>query len=281
MGSAPPHSAAVLLGERVFDLGALPVERECLRLGRGDFGLHTREVELGNVAGLVAAFGQAQGVAVGLDGLPHQCTFAVERAQREVGARDVRLHEQPRALEQCFARLGVERSGLARLREAAEQVGLPRDARTGGQQRARVGDARRCRGAAACAGRDADLRQPVGVGGAQQRTCLVQARGRELHAGAVAVGANDQTVERRIGEHLPPFAARLRLGGLGLGPAAVEFLERGRRGGCGCGLDRLHAGAAGEHERGNERQQPCQHRSCLLHLILLIHRGRAAQPATA
>ena len=115
--------------ERVLELRAAAVEREGLRFGRRDLGLHAREVELGHVAGAVAALGQAQRVAVRGDGLAHQRAFVVERAQHEVGLRHVRLHEQPRALQQRLARLRIERGGVAGLREAAEQVGLPRRVR--------------------------------------------------------------------------------------------------------------------------------------------------------
>ena len=58
--------------------------------------------ELGHVAGAVAALGEAQRVAVGLDGLADEGAFGIERAQAKVGLRHVRLNEQPRALHQGF-----------------------------------------------------------------------------------------------------------------------------------------------------------------------------------
>ncbi|EWS52457.1 hypothetical protein X551_04759 [Methylibium sp. T29] len=103
---------------------AAAVERQRLRLGRRHLGAHPCHVELGDVAGVEPTLDQAQRVAVGGDGVAHQCAFLVEGAQREIGLGHVGLHQQAGALQQRLARPRVQRGGTAGAGQAAEQVDL-------------------------------------------------------------------------------------------------------------------------------------------------------------
>ena len=217
----------------MLQLGPAPVERQRFRFGGGELAFHARHVQLGDVAGPVAALRQAQGALVGGHGFAHQRPLGVHRPQCEVGLRHLGLHQQARALQQRLARLRVEGGGVAGAREPPEQVELVRQVGAGRNQR------RGCRAAGRVGARPAhrartepELRRPLGVGVAHQGACLRQARRRFLDAGVVGGGTLDQPVEHRVGKCLPPRAAVLRLGRAGDRPARAGFLElRGRRDG--------------------------------------------------
>ena len=213
----------------MLELGAAAVERERLRFGGGDLGRGARHVELGDVAGAPAPLGQRERFAVGDQGTPYQSALIVERAQREVGLRDLGLDQQARALQQRFARLRIERGGVAGVRQAAEEIDLIGQVGAGEEQVARravvaADEALRALGARA----DADLQRAVGIGDAHEGARLAQARRRDLDAGVALARALDEAVEHRVVERLPPLAARLRRGRRRDGPVLLE-LGRHRR----------------------------------------------------
>ena len=239
----------------MLELGALPVERNGIRLGRGDLGARARHVELGDVAGAPAALGERERLAVRAHGAAHQRAFAVERAQREVGLRHFGLHQEARALQQSFARLRVEPRRVARLAQPAEEIDLvgkidPRAEETARRAADAVDDAAgalRARGGV-------DLRRARRVGRAREGARLREPRRGDADAGVAAVGARDQLIERRIGERLPPFAARLCHGRGGDGEAAA-FPEARRRRRQLLAIDlRQRGGAAREQQDKNQGQ---------------------------
>jgi hypothetical protein len=95
------------------------------------------------------------------------------------------------------------------------------------RERRRAGHAVRA-GRAVHGSTQADLGKAVGVGRAHQRLRLRQPRGGFAHAGVGLGGALHQRIQLRVGEGLPPFAAALRFGRRGGGPARV-LLELRRR----------------------------------------------------
>ncbi len=238
---------------------AFAIEREGLGGRRRHFRLHAREVELGDIAGLVAALGEPQRVSVGRDGLAHDRALGVELAQIEVRLGHLRLHDETRALQQRLARLRVELRGVARLRELAEEVRFP------GRAQARLAEIRRLawpgaqarldRGALH-AGHRADLGQQVCLRVAQQGARLDHARRGGLQAGVAGRGARNEVVQRRIVERPPPGAARLAFGGSdGDEAGAAVFLECDRSGGCRARQEVRIARTAGQHECRDEREQ--------------------------
>ena len=244
--------------QRVLVQRALAVQGQRLRVGGGHLGLHAGQVELGHVAGGIAALGQAQRVGVGAHRLAHDLALGVQRAQLEVGLGHAGLHHQARALQRRLARLRVECRGVLRLGELAEEVWFPRRREARG---AEVGGLARRRAEPGLDGgaRDAQLavhlRQQVGLRVAQQRPCGLHAGGGLLQVGVVGRGAQHQVVQHRVGEHRPPRAARLRLGGADVGEARrAVFLEGDGRGGRGHRRER-RAGAPGQHEGGQQREQ--------------------------
>ena len=242
----------------MLDLGPLAIDRQRVRLGRRDLGLHARHVELGDVAGLLAALRQAQRVAVGLDLLAHQHALGIEGTQREVGLRHLGLHRQPRALQQRLAAGRVEPRRVAGAREAPEQVELVREGGAGIGHGGRRGAGRGLvePGAAVGAGAQAHLRQPVCVDAARDGAGLGQPRRRALDVVVADLGLGDELVQDRIVEGLPPGTARGALGRHGAGPAGGRrgalLLELGR--GRGLGQARGHARAAGQGQGRHQGQ---------------------------
>ena len=257
----------------MLELRAPALERERLRLRFGHFDPRPRHVELGHVASLPAALGEREGCAVRVDGAAHERDLLVERTQGEIRLGDLRLNQEARAQEEPFAGTRVERRGGGSLREAAEEVELV------GEVGARFEQAARRTGIAvgaaplACGGRaGADLREAIRVDGAHDRAGLRQSRGRDPDVGVGRVRARDESVEHRIGERLPPLAARLRLGRRRDGPAAVRLLESSGhfRQPLGIDLRRAH-GAAGQ--RQDQREQ------CRFHGCSFIATGLRLPPA--
>ncbi len=240
----------------MLELGALAVEREGIRLGRGNFRVGACHVQLGDVSGPPAALGERERLAVRDNGTAHQRPLGVERAQREIGLRHFGLYQKARALQQPFARLRVEPRGVARLPQPPEEVDLVGKIEARAEEAPRrsadaVHDAASALGARGCV----DLRRPRGVGRAHEGARLREAGRRDADAGVAAVGALDQFVEHWVGESLPPFAARLRFGRGGDGKAAAfpERLGHFRQGGR---VDlRQGCGAAGEQR---EQENGCQ-----------------------
>ncbi|MPM98122.1 hypothetical protein SDC9_145303 [bioreactor metagenome] len=110
-----------------------------------------------------------------------------------------------------------------------------------------------------CTGRCAHLRHALRVGRTQQRACLGQPRGGQLHVGVGSGGALDQCCQLRIRERTPPLAARLGLGRPGGGPRGLVV----RRAECGWGRDarmrldrRQRACAAREQQRHHQGREP-------------------------
>ncbi len=195
----------------MLQLGTALVQRQGFGFGGGDFGAHARHVKLGHIALPEAHFGQAQGVAVGRQRVTHQGAFGVQRAQIQVGLRHIGLHQQPRAAQQRFAGLRIQRRGIRRARELAEQVDFI------GQVGAHADH-----GLRNVAGREvflahgprtqAQLHGAVGIGGARNRAGLRQPAGGDLHAVVAAAGLFDQLVQYRVSKNRPPAALRLRFG---------------------------------------------------------------------
>ena len=92
----------------MLQLGTALVQGQCIGFGRGDFAAHARHIELGHIAFLEAHLGQAQGIAVGLQRVLHQCALCIERAQVQIGLRHIGLHQQLRAAQQGFAGLRIK-----------------------------------------------------------------------------------------------------------------------------------------------------------------------------
>jgi hypothetical protein len=265
-------------------LGALAVECQRIRFGGRHLGLHPRHVELGDVAGRLAALRQAQRVAVGADRLAHQGAFGIERAQLQVGLRHFGLHREPGALQQRLAARRVELGRVAGAREAAEQVELVREGGTGVGHggRTRAGGGLVQARAAVGTGVQADLRQAVGIGAACQRTRLGQPRGRGLDVVVADVGLLDQRVQHRVIERQPPGTACLRLGRHGAreagGRRGALLLELRR------GLDLRHAGghggATGQRQGRHQRQQRVAH-FAVRHFAMQLERPVARQARRA
>ncbi|MPM98123.1 hypothetical protein SDC9_145304 [bioreactor metagenome] len=84
------------MGER----GLLASERNRLGLGGGDLALHAYHLQFRRIARTVAAFDQAQRVAVGGQALLDELALGLQRAQLQIGLRHVGLHHQASALQQ-------------------------------------------------------------------------------------------------------------------------------------------------------------------------------------
>jgi hypothetical protein len=158
-------------------------------------------------------------------------------------------------LKKRLARLCVETRRAARLVEPAEEIDFVREIARDGKEIALAARGVDERTALAIEGRArAELRGQAGMGDADERASLRQARGGEVDARVLRVCARDESVEDRIGERFPPFAARLRRGGCGGARAGVAFLEclrsRGKvrtlerrcRAACECGGQREKSG---------------------------------------
>ncbi|MNV42287.1 hypothetical protein D3C71_1339560 [compost metagenome] len=201
-------------GQGVGEQGLLALQGQGFGFGGCHFGLHAGHVQIGHIARLQAALREAQCAFVGRQALLHQHLLGLHGAQLQIGLRHVGLHHEARALQQGFARVGVQTCSIAGLREAAEQVQLvrrvePRRAQRGGHAAAGgVGAA-----LARHAGRCAHLHGAGGVCRAQQGTRFGQPRGGLLDAGVGSARALHQVGQHRVLKAQPPLAARLCLGG--------------------------------------------------------------------
>ena len=244
----------------MLQLRAAAIQGERVGFGRRDLGRGARHIELGDVAGAPAPLGERERFTVGHQRALHQRALGVERPQVEIGLGDIGLHQQPRALQQPLARLRVEQRGLARVRQAPEQVDLVGQVGAGDEQVARrAGVAADDAARAGRAHAHADLRCALRVGRTHQGVGLREARCGDPHAGVALVGAFDQVVEDRIVERLPPLAARLRLGRRGHGPLLLELRRRRLRQLVGGDLGQ-RGGAAGkeqEHEKWGQTPFSC------------------------
>ncbi|KAG1195159.1 hypothetical protein G6F35_013263 [Rhizopus arrhizus] len=181
------RGAAQQHGQRVFGRGAAAVDAECFRLRGGKFGLGARQVQFADVAGVVAALDQLQGVRAQLDRLVVQLRFGVLFAHQEVRGGHVGLQGQQHRTVQRFALLGVGGGGVGGGCHAAEQVrfirhrtlGAPRRHRAGGRAVGQaLGDGRR----ALAVGAEGRIQrgEEAGAGLALQGTRLRQAGGSGL-----------------------------------------------------------------------------------------------------
>ncbi len=259
--------------------GALALHADGFGARRGQLGAGPRQVEFANIAQVEAAlrdldafFTQAHRV-----GQRHQ--LGIERAQPEIGLRDVGLQGQQHRAEVGFGSRRIASRRRHTGRHSAEQVDLVAGRQARAVARVRVGPhaLRQVRFAwrqARTLGADAhaDLRDTIRFGDAGNRARLLDAAGRDRQVGIVGGSFLNQRGERRIVEGQPPLAARLLLGRLRRLPARavnprhfrgrhwrLRLAEGVRR-----GHVRLHEVGRGAGRQQQRRQQGrdalCNHR---------------------
>ena len=108
----------------MLELGATALERKRFRFSRRHLGRRARHLQLGDVARAPAPLGEGERLSISGERVAHDPSFGVERTQREIDLRHLRLDEKAGALQQAFARLRVEHRRLVRVREPAKKVDL-------------------------------------------------------------------------------------------------------------------------------------------------------------
>ncbi|MNO94533.1 hypothetical protein D3C76_861530 [compost metagenome] len=229
-------------GDGVFELGALVLQVDGLRLGALQLGARLGHVGLGDDAGVVLVLGEFQCALVGLHGIVEQALLLVDHPQLQIGLRQLRLQAELRGGEVGGAGVHAGGVGFQLAAQLAPQVELPAHADVrviagGNSPAAAAGHGRTIRQAhgtaaaalpgAGLAGADTDVREERRPRALGQRARLPIG---SLRLRQGLVGGDQlvlQVVQRGVTVQFPPGAAVEQVLRLRQAPA-LGFLEAGR-----------------------------------------------------
>ncbi|MNM37480.1 hypothetical protein D3C81_482160 [compost metagenome] len=230
----------------MFAGGALALQADGFGACRRQLRAGTRQIELADVAQVVAALVDMHAFLAQAHRLFQGRQFRIRGAQLEVGLRHIRLQGQQHGTVGRFHCQRIAARSTDVRSDSAEQVDFVAGRQVGlvdirGRHRRAIRQAQRHGGGAVAlaAHVDAHLRNAVRFGDAGNRPRLLDAGGGDGQVGVGLRGFANQAGQGRIIEGQPPFAARLAFGWHALLPARavgcrlhgghLRFLERGWR----------------------------------------------------